>query len=65
MELTKRGTCDMFKEIDPITAKKTARDSFVDDVSTGGTKAEVERFKGNMDPVTCLCDGTIPQILAV
>ena len=64
MELTKRGTCKMFGEIDPVAAKKTADDSFVDDVSTGGTKAECERFKGTMDPETCLCDGTIPQILA-
>ena len=64
MELTKRGTCKIFREIDPVAAKKTADDSFVDDVSTGGTKAECERFKGNMDPETCLCDGTIPQILA-
>ena len=64
MELTKRGTCKMFKDIDPVAAKKTADDSFVDDVSTGGTKPECDRFKGSMDPETCICDGTIPQILA-
>ena len=63
MELTKRATAEMSKEIDEVAAKKIAEDSFVDDVSTGGTKAECDRFKGTMDPDSCLCDGTIPQIL--
>ena len=37
---------------------------FVDDISLQGTAAECSRFKGNMDPETCLTDGTVSQILA-
>ena len=64
MELTKRGTCEMFEDIDVVAAKKIVKMSYVDDISVGGNKAEVMRFKGNMDPVTLVCDGTIPQILS-
>ena len=64
MELTKRGTCDMFKEIDVVAARKIAEYSFVDDITTGGTSAECARFKGNMNPDTLVCDGTMSQILA-
>ena len=64
MELTKRKTADMAKHIDEVAAKKIKEDSFVDDLSTGGTKEECLRFKGVEDPVTLLCDGTFPQILA-
>ena len=63
MELTKRGTAEMSEHIDPVASKKIRDDSFVDDITTGGTKEVCERLKGNMDPDTCACDGTIPQIL--
>jgi hypothetical protein len=63
MELTRRGTAEMSRHIDPVASKKIGDDAFVDDITTGGTKEECERFKGNMDPETCACDGTIPQIL--
>ena len=33
MELAKRGTCEMFADIDPIAAKKIVERSFVDDIS--------------------------------
>ena len=64
MELTKRGTCVKFEKIDPVASKKIIENSFVDDISLAGGKDECLRFKGNMDPVTCLTDGTISQILA-
>ena len=63
MELTKKKTADMFKVIDLIAANKIKNDSFVDDISTGGTKDECERFKGQEDSETLICDGTIPRIL--
>ena len=64
MELTKRKTADMAKDIDVVAAKKIKEDSYVDDLTTGGTREECLRFKGVEDPVTLLCDGTFPQILA-
>ena len=63
MELTKRKTADMAKQIDPVAAKKIKEDSFVDDLSTGGTREECLRFKGTEDPITLLCDGTFSRIL--
>ena len=64
MELTKKGTCKMSRDVDPVAAKKIEDNSFVDDVSTGGNKQEVDRFKGKMNPETLECDGTMPQILS-
>ena len=63
MELTRRGTAEMSRYIDPVASEKIGEDAFVDDITTGGTEEECLRFKGNMDPETCVCDGTIPQIL--
>ena len=65
MELTKRKTADKAKDIDEIAAKKVKEDSFVDDISTGGTEDECQRFKGEEDPSSLACDGTMPQILSV
>ena len=36
---------------------------FVDDVTSGGSDEEVLRFKGNEDPETLACDGTMSEIL--
>ena len=40
------------------------KDSFVDDISSGGTKEECFRFKGMEDPETLACDGTMPELLS-
>ena len=63
MTLTMRGTAEMSKEIDVVASEKVEDDSFVDDITTGGTEEECARFKGNEDPETCKCDGTIPRML--
>ena len=64
MELTKKKTTVKAKHIDKVAAKKIDKDSFVDDISTGGTEEECKRFKGKEDPVSLVCDGTMPQILS-
>ena len=64
MELTKKGTADMFKHVDIVAAGKVKKDSFVDDISSGGTKEECFRFKGMEDPETLACDGTMPELLS-
>ena len=38
MELTKKGTAQMLKQIDKVAADKITKDSFVDDIPTGGNK---------------------------
>ena len=63
MELTKKYTARLAMDIDAVAASRVEHDSFVDDVSTGGTMEECTRFKGNEDSETLRCDGTIPQIL--
>ena len=63
MEITKRKTADRGAHIDEAAAKKLKEDSFVDDISTGGKKLECLRFKGNEDPKSLSCDGTMQEIL--
>ena len=63
MELTKKGTAVLFKHDDVVAAVKVDKDSFVDDLSTGGTKQECIRFKGFENPETLACDGTMPELL--
>ena len=63
MEITKRKTADRGAHIDRVGSQRLKKDSFVDDISTGGTSLECVRFKGNMDPVKLSCDGTMQQIL--
>ena len=53
----------MNQQIDPVAAARIRDDRYVDDISTGGTPAEVARFMGNEDQ-NFQCDGTIPSILA-
>ena len=64
MELTRNMTAERAKHVDPVASKKVKKDAFVDDIPTGGTKAECDRFKGKEDPDTLACDGTIPEILS-
>ena len=63
MEITKRKTADRGAHIDVVGSKRLKKDSFVDDINSGGKKVECVRFKGNMDPVKLSCDGTLQQIL--
>ena len=65
MELTRKLTAVKGGDLDPPAARRLKEDAFVDDITTGGTGAECTRFKGVEDPVTLLCDGTMPRILAV
>ena len=46
MELTRNMTAERAKHVDPIASKKLKKDAFVDDIPTGGTNAECDRFKG-------------------
>ena len=63
MELTKKGTAVLFKHVDIDAATKVKKDTFVDDLSSGGTKKECIRFKGAENPETLACDGTMPELL--
>jgi hypothetical protein len=54
----------MFKHVDLVAAEKVKKDSFVDDLSTGGTKVECIRFKGVEDPESLACNGTMPELLS-
>ena len=63
LEICIRMTITMFGYIDLIAAHRLWQDHYVDDITTGGNKEEVMRFKGKEDPVTLACEGTMPQIL--
>ena len=53
----------MNQHIDPLAATRIAEDRYVDDLSTGGTPSQVDRFMGK-PTVNLEQDGTIPQILS-
>ena len=63
MEVAVKMTVMIFGHIDLVAAYRLNRDRFVDDVATGGSKAEVARFKGTENVDTMVCDGTMPQIM--
>ena len=63
LEIAIRRTAEMNQQIDPVAAARIRDDRYVDDISTGGTPAEVVRFMANEDQ-NFQCDGTIPSILA-
>ena len=63
LEICIRLTIKMFGDIDLKAAHRLYHDHFVDDITSGGSVEEVLRFKGNEDPDTLLCDGTMPQIM--
>ena len=64
MEISVKMTVLIFGHIDLVAAYRLNRDRFVDDIATGGTEAEVVRFKGVEDKETMVCDGTMPQIMS-
>ena len=63
MEIAVKMTVLIFGHIDLVAAWRLNRDRFVDDIATGGTQAEVERFKGVENVETMTCDGTVSQIM--
>ena len=63
LEVVIKKTLRMFGKIDPLAAHRLERDRFVDDIVTGGTTEEVDRFFGTEDPDSLQCSGTMPQIL--
>merc|ERR1712112_741812 len=44
-------------------ARKLKADSYVDDLHSGGSKADVSRMMGTKDPLTNRFTGTIPRLL--
>ena len=63
LEICMRMAINMFGSIDLMAAHRLFEDHYVDDITSGGTEEEVRRFKGNEDPDTLACDGTMSQIL--
>ena len=63
LEVCFRMIIRMFGTIDPLAANRLLEDHFVDDITSGGDLHEVRRFKGDEDPETLRCDGTMPQIM--
>ena len=63
MEIAVKMTVQIFGSIDLVAAHRLNKDRFVDDIATGGTKAEVERFKGVENVDTMVCDGTMTKIM--
>jgi hypothetical protein len=63
LEICLKHIIMMFYLIDPIAAERLLHDKFVDDITSGGDVEQVRRFKGNEDPETLACDGTMSQIL--
>ena len=63
LEIVIRRTASLNQHIDPLAATRITEDRYVDDLSTGGSLSEVDRFMGK-STVDLQQDGTIPQILA-
>ena len=62
LEVCFRLVIVMFGFIDQLAARRLLSDRFVDDITSGGTIEQVERFKGVEDKETLACTGTMPQI---
>ena len=62
LEIGRDITADEGYEIDPVAAMKIKKDSYVDDMVTGGSAAEVKRMKGERLPDGTY-SGTMTRIL--
>ena len=62
MEIVVKLATKLFGSHDPVAATRILHDRFIDDVTSGGTKVEVERFRGK-EGEDLQCDGTMPTIL--
>ena len=63
LEICIRKTVDSHGKIDPEAALKVLKDRFVDDLASGGSKSQVERYVGSEDEETLQCYGTMSTIL--
>ena len=63
LEIVIRMTVQLYGHIDPLAASRLLSDMFVDDLETGGELHEVIQFRGQEDPETLQCSGTMPEIL--
>ena len=63
LEIVLKRNIQMYGDLDPLTAHRLGKDMFVDNLTTGGEMDQVVRFKGQEDPETLTCEGTMPQIL--
>ena len=67
METTKGVASEKGQHIDKQAADQLKKQSYVDDGANGGSKADVERMRGNiikLEDGKLQFDGTIAQILA-
>ena len=62
LEVCLRLVIVMYGYIDQLAADRLSRDHFVDDITSGGDPEQVRRFKGEENPETLECNGTMPQI---
>ena len=63
LELVKTMAAEMGKEIDAEASHQIARKTYVDDGAGGGSREQVERFRGKL--VDGYYDGTLARILAL
>ena len=61
LEIVVAMIVEMFGHIDPVASQRILGDRYVDDLPTGGTKHEVNRFVGT-EKEDLQCTGTIPEI---
>ena len=62
LEVCFKLVIEMYGSIDPLAAHRLYHDHFVDDITSGGDTDQVRRFKGDENPETLECNGTMPQI---
>ena len=63
LEIAIRKTLDEYAHVDLVAANRLKEEIFVDDIPMGGEDEEIERFRGEEDPATLQCTGTIPTML--
>ena len=63
LELAKRFAADLGKDIDSEACRQISEKTYVDDGVGGGSKAQVDRYRGVK--VNGVYNGTIPQILGL
>ena len=63
LELVKRLAAELGMSIDAEACHQIREKTYVDDGAGGGSRAQVERFRGKC--VDCAYDGTIPRILSL
>ena len=61
LELVKKLAADHGSEIDPEACHQISHRTYVDDGAGGGSRSQVERFRGEL--IDGLYNGTLPQIL--